>query len=153
MAWSASGIFVAFLNDTLEKTISPDLNTGGDTFTAALYGNVGTPARDAATADTYYNAGAWVTANEIYDGTEWAQGGRDLDSVDMTVSGTVIKWDAADEASGSSFSGTAYGVLVYDNTLTNNNGVCFNYLGGAAGVVDGTLTLVWHTDGLFTITV
>lgn len=153
MAWTASGVFAAFLNDTLEKTISPDLNTGGDTFYAALYNNVGTPAKDAASADTYYNAGAWVTGNEVYDGTEWAQTGRALDGVDMTVSGTVIKWDATDEASGSSFSGTAYGVLCYDFTLANKNGVCYNYLGGAAGVVDGTLTLVWATAGILTITV
>ena len=47
----------------------------------------------------------------------------------------------------------AYGVLVYNNTLTTKDGVCWNAFGGAASVTSGTFTVVWNASGIFTITV
>jgi hypothetical protein len=66
-------------------------------------------------------------------------------------------WDASDTASGATATlSNVYGVLVYDDTLTTpvaDQGVCFNYLGGANSVVSGTFTVVWNANGLFRITV
>ena len=42
-----------------------------------------------------------------------------------------------------------------DDTLTTpvaDQGVCYNYLGGANSVVNGTFTVVWHANGIFRIT-
>ena len=49
----------------------------------------------------------------------------------------------------------AYGVLVYDDTLATpvaDQGVCYNYLGGANSVTNGVFTVVWHANGIFRIT-
>lgn len=154
MAWSASGVFAAFLENAIGDDVAFNIETSGDTIQAALYNNVGTPARDAALANTAYNAGAWVTANEVYDGSEWAQGGQVLTIGTASFSGTVYTLDAADEASaGSSFTGTAYGTLIYDQTVSGDYGLAFLYFGGAAGVVDGSITIAFHSSGIFTITV
>jgi hypothetical protein len=77
-----------------------------------------------------------------------------LASHDVTTSGGTIKYDAADTASGSAADlANVYGCLVYNDTVSGDYGVCFNYLGGANSVVNGTFTVVWAAAGIFTIAV
>lgn len=152
MAWSASKIFVAFIEDALENTAALDLNS--DTFKAALYDNDITPDQTAATANTVYNAGQWTAAgNEVADGTEWDAGGEPLTGVTFAAAANVLKFDATDTPSGGSSATLAnvFGCLVYDDTV-GDQGVCYNYFGGTNSVTDGTFTIVWNAAGIFALT-
>jgi len=151
MAWSASKIFSAFITDCLNNTAALDLNA--DTVTVALYDNDITPDQTAATASTLYNAGQWVTTgNEVFEAGQWAQGGVNLASVTSAFTSNVYTFDAADTASGSAADlANVYGCLVYDNT-TGDQGICYNYFGGANSVVNGTFTVVWSGSGIFALT-
>jgi hypothetical protein len=152
MAWSASKIFVSFIEDALENTAALDLNS--DTFKAALYDNDITPDQTAATANTIYNAGQWTAAgNEVADGAEWAAGGVALTGVTFAPTAAVLKFDANDTPSTGSSATLAnvFGCLVYDDTVLDQ-GVCYNYFGGTNSVTDGTFTIVWNAAGIFTLT-
>lgn len=157
MAWSASKIFAATIKDALDRTNAFDFD--GDTFKVALYDNDITPDNTVAAANSAYNAAQWVaTGNEVSDGVEWDAGGEPLVSPDITVSTSTIKWDATDTVSGGTSATLAnvYGCLVYDDTLTTpvaDQGVCYNYFGGTNSVTDGTFTVVWSANGIFTISV
>lgn len=159
MAWSASAIFRAFVTDALENTAAFDLGGTPDTFKVALYDNDITPDKDATAANSAYNVDQWVTTgNEVFEAGQWAQGGVALTTPDISnPAGGVIMFDAVDTASGSAADlANVYGCLVYDDTLASpvaDQGVCYNYFGGANSVVNGTFTVVWHANGLFRITV
>lgn len=158
MAWSASAIFRAFVTDAFENTAAFDLGETPDTFKVALYNNTPTPDKDATSANSAYNVDQWGTANEVYEAGQWAQAGVALTSPDITnPSGGVVMFDATDTASGSAADlANVYGCLVYDDTLATpvaDQGVCYNYFGGANSVVNGTFTVVWHSNGLFRVTV
>jgi hypothetical protein len=150
---SSSKIFMAYIEDSLERTAAFDTNA--DTFKVALYGNTGTPDQTVAAANTAYAVGQWVTGNEV-TATGWAAGGNSLASVTSAFSSNVFTFDAADRAGGASDTVTnAYGVLIYDDTLTTpvaDQGVCYNAFGGANSVTSGTFTVVFHTSGIFAIT-
>jgi len=151
---TSSKVFVATIEDVMEQTALFDFNT--HSFKVALYGNSGTPSQTAASADTAYNVGAWITANELYDGAEWAQAGQVLDSPTFVAATNVITFDAADETSvGTSASmANIYGVLIYDDTLAApvaDQGVCYLYTGDTT-VTNGTLTVKFNASGIFTIT-
>jgi len=156
MAWSASKIFLALVEDTLENTTAMDLNA--DTFKAALYDNDITPDQTVASASTAYNAGVWAIAgNEVSDGTEWDAGGEPLTAVTSTRAANVYTFDAADTPSGGSSATLAavFGCLVYDDTITTpvaDQGVSFHYFGGTNSVTDGSFTIIWNAAGVLTIT-
>ena len=152
MAWSASKIFVSFIEDALENTDAKNLVS--DTFKAALYDNDITPDQTVATANTVYNAGQWTAAgNEVADGTEWDAGGEPLTGVTFAPTANVLKFDAADTPSGGTSATLAnvFGCLVYDDTVADR-GICYNYFGGTNSVTDGTFTIVWNAAGIFTLT-
>ena len=151
MAWSASKIFVAFIEDALENTDAKNIVT--DTHKAALYNNSITPDNTVATASTVYNAGVWGVANEVSDGTEWDAAGEPLTGVTFAPTAAVLKFDATDTPSGgtSATLASVFGCLVYDDTVSDR-GLCYNYFGGTNSVTDGTFTIVWNAAGIFTIT-
>lgn len=157
MAWSASAIFREFITDSLANAVAYDLSGAGvDTFKIALYNNTITPDKDSAL--TGYNEGSsqWVTAGEVSDGAEWAAAGQALDSPALTNPSTgVVMWDANDETSAgvSATLVNVYGGLVYDDTIAADPGICYLYFGGVNSVTDGTLTVQFHANGLFRITV
>lgn len=157
MAWTNSKIFRAYLHSSLSNAAAFAPTT--DTLKAALYNNTSTPDQNATAANAAYNVAAtpWVTANEVYQAGQWAQAGVALTGVvvDQATAATVFL-DAADTASGSAATlANVYGVLVYDDTLTTpvaDQGISFNYLGGANSVTSGTLTVVWNANGIFRFT-
>jgi len=152
MAWSASKIFMAWLEDTFENTAALDANA--DTFKAALYDNDITPDSQVATASSLYNAGQWTAAgNEVSDGTEWDAGGEPLTGFTCTRATNVLTIDATDTPSGGSSATLAavFGCLVYDDTV-GDQGLSFHYFGGSNSVTDGTFTVIWNAAGLLTIT-
>lgn len=158
MAFTASAILRSMVSDTFAGTAVFDLNAPSDTYKVALYNNTGTPDKDATSANSAYNAGAWVVANEVSQAVQWPAGGVAAASLTITNPATgVIMFDMADTASGSAATlANVYGSLTYDDTKTTpvaDQGVCFNYFGGVNSVTNGTLTVVWNVNGLFRITV
>jgi hypothetical protein len=155
MAWSASKIFVATLEDCLENTSAIDLNS--DTFKAALYDNDITPDQTVASANTAYDVGQWTALNnEVISTGEWDTGGVALASVTSAFSSNVYTFDAADTASGAGATiAGAFGCLVYDDTIATpvaNQGLCYNYFGGTQSVTAGTFTFQWSASGIFSLT-
>ncbi len=126
-----------------------------DAVKVALFNNSVTPDKDAAVANTGYNTGTWLTANEVTDATNWTATGRTLASKTITTPASgVVMFDAADTAGGGNVTiANAYGVLVYDDSITAGSvadqGICFLSFGGsAAGVTAGSFTIAWHANGL-----
>mgnify|MGYP001570395840 CR=1 FL=1 len=155
MAWANSRVFRALVRDVLDNTTAVDL--GSDVPKVALYNNSITPDNDVTSANSAYNVDQWLTANEVYETGQWAQGGVALSgtSLDSSVADTVF-YDAADTASGAAADlANVYGCLAYDDTLTTpvvDQGLCYLYLGGANSVVNGTFTVIYHANGLFRFT-
>lgn len=157
MAWSNSKIFRPFLADVLDNTAAFDL--GADVPKVALYNNSITPDNDTTSALSAYNAATsqWTTTNEVTDATNWVAGGRALATTSLnSATADVVFYDAADTAGGGTVTlANVYGCLVYDDTLTTpvaDQGICYNYFGGAQSVTGGTFTVVWHANGIFRIT-
>lgn len=152
MAWSASKIFMATIEDLMENTTAIDLNS--DTFKVALFDNSITPSQTVASASTAYGAGVWASGGQ--SDTNWPAVGRDLATVTSTFSSNVYTFDAADTVSGGTVTlSGAYGCLVYDDTITTpvaDQGLCYNYFGGIASVTAGTFTVAWSGTGILTIT-
>ena len=154
MAWTNSKIFSAYITDALNNTAALDANS--DTITVALFDNSITPSQTVASASTAYAAGVWASGG-VSDASGWPAAGRDLASIASGFSSNVFTFDAADTVSANSSTTltNAYGCLVYDNTLTTpvaDQGMCFNYFGGANSVTSGTFTVVWNASGIFALT-
>lgn len=154
MAWTNSKIFSAFPTDSFNSTAS--FNLDGDNIKAALFDNSITPSQTAASASTAYGAGQWASGG-VSDATGWPAVGRQLQSVTSGFSSNVYTFDAADTVSANSTTTltNAYGALIYNDTLAApvaDQGVCYNYFGGANSVTNGTFTVVWHGSGIFALT-
>lgn len=166
MAWSASAVFVAWVQGVMGQgqtaqslPAGPYAGLGADTINVSLHNNSVTPDNTAARASTGFNTGTWTTTNEVTDATNWTSGGRALASKTTAVATNVFTFDAADlSGAGNVTLSNAYGCLVYDNTITAGTGgvakqgVCFNYFGGGQSVTAGTFTIVWNASGIFTVT-
>jgi len=166
MAFTASSMFSAWTMSMMGKGVTtPGLPASyagllSDAVLVALYGNSGTPDKDATIANTGYNTGAWVTGNEITGSGIWAAGGRTLAGGALTQPGSgVMMWDATDLAgAGTGTLSAVFGCLVYDNTITAGTGgvakqgVCFNFFGGSQSVTSGTFTIIWSANGVARIT-
>lgn len=154
MAWTDSRIFRALVADVFDNTTAVDLGT--DVPKVALYGTTPTPDNDVTAANSAYNVGQWVTANEITH-ANWPAGGRPLASTVLN-SGTadVVFYDAADTAGAGTLTLAAvFGCLVYDDTLTTpvaDQGISYNYFGGTQSVTAGTFTVVWSANGIWRMT-
>lgn len=164
MAWTDSRIFRAWVAMPMLADPSFTAPTGytnleANTVKAALFNNSVTPDRDAAHASTGYNTGTWTTGNEVVDVTNWVAGGRALvnDSLSQPSSG-INRYDADNLSGGGTVTiSNAFGCLIYDDSITAgtvaDQGVCFNYFGGAQSVTAGTFTIVWNENGIFEFTV
>lgn len=157
MAWTNSKMFRQMLGDFFVRTTNFAMDFDADTFKAALFNNSITPDNDVTAANSAYNVGQWATANEQFEAGQWAQGGVALASPSLNVgTADVVFFDANDTASGSAADlANVYGCLVYDDTLTTpvaDQGVCYNYFGGANSVVNGTFTVQWAANGIWRIT-
>lgn len=154
MAWSNSKVFGVLLEDALARTAAFDLNS--DSFKVALYNNSITPDNTVTAANSAYNAGQWANTNELSSSTDWPAAGKALTGVTWTRASAVVTWDADDLSSGTAATlSNVYGCLIYDDTLASpvaDEGVCYNYFGGAASVTSGTFTIVWSASGIATFT-
>lgn len=159
MAWTNSKMFREWPKMTDQVSGTGFTGLDSDTVKAALFNNSVTPDKDAAVGSTGYNTGTWLTANEVTDATNWAATGRTLASKTFTTPSTgVYMFDAADTAGGGTLTiANAWGAFVYDDAITAgtvaDQGVCYNYFGGAQSVTGGTFTIVWSANGLYQVTV
>lgn len=150
MAWTASKIFTAFQLDVVANTAAFDLAGAGlDTFKNALFDNSITPSQTVSSAASAFGGGVWASG-EAFQAGQWATGGVALTSPAATIpSGSTIAFDAADTSSGAAATLTAYGCLIYDDTLATpvaDQGVCYLYLGGQQTVTGGQLTVVYASS-------
>lgn len=169
MAWTASAIFrewpkaVFGQGQTAAVLPAAYAGLGADTVHCALYSQSGTtPDKDAALTATGYNAAGsqWVTANEKTGSSEWVAAGRALASKTFTTpSSGVFMFDAADLTGAASITMTDVGgCLIYDNTITvgtggiADQGVCYNWFGGAQAVTAGTFSVIFNANGILRIT-
>lgn len=156
MAWSNSKVFQQFLEDAVLNVAAFDLDS--DTFKVSLWDNDITPDNDVSAANSAFGAGQWVSAgNEVFEAGQWATGGVALTTPVISVAtADVVFWDAADTSSGSAADlANVYGCMVYDDTLTTpvaDQGICYNYFGGANSVVNGTFSVIWHANGVWRAT-
>lgn len=158
---SNSNIFVQWVNNPMcgPKASLPTTYAGlvADAVKVALYNNTGTPDRTVAVANSGYNTDQWVTANEVTSGTDWVAGGRAVASAAVSVSAGVLTYTAANLTSAATATITAYGILVYDSTITGGTvakqGICFNSFGGVQTVTSGTFSVNFSASGIFTFTV
>lgn len=155
MAWTNSKVFQRHLTNMIGNILAIDYDA--DTYKAALYNDTITPDNDVTTdvLHSYNGAGSqWVTAGEVIDtsggGGDWPAGGVALASKTVGVgTADVVIVDAADTASGATADIlNAFGCLVYNDTLANKVGMCYNYFGGANSVTAGTFTIVWNANGI-----
>lgn len=155
MAWTNSKMFRAYIADIFDNTTAMDLGT--DVPKVALYGTGITPDNDVTAANSAFNVGQWVTGGEIFEAGQWASGGVALAGTSLnSATADVVFYDANDTASGSAADLAAvFGCLVYDDTITTpvaDQGISYNYFGGSNSVVNGTFTVVWHTNGIWRMT-
>jgi hypothetical protein len=158
---SSSAIFTQAMKNPLLRSIDPtnitlptgytDLTT--DTVNCALFGNGGTPNKTDTLANTGYNTGQWTTGNEV-SGTGYTAAGQALTSITYGIDATLtsaLAYHAANPSwTGASF--TAYGDLVYDNSISGGTvakqGICFHSYGGSAQTIGGgTFTIAWYSTG------
>lgn len=160
MAWTDSRIFRQWVTGPMMQASGTGY-TGLDTDTtkAALFNNDVVPDRDAAVANTGFNTGTWILADEVTGASEWITGGRALANKTFTNPSAGVSRFDADDLTGSAtvtMSGI-FGALVYDDAITAgtvaDQGVCFNYFGGTTGVTSGTYSVLWGASGLFQITI
>ncbi len=158
MAWASSGVFREWNLQTMQVSGTGFTGLDSDIVKVALFNNAVTPDKDAAVASTGFNTGTWVLANEKTDATNWVSGGRALASKTFTAPAAgVAMFDAADLSGGGTLTlSDVHGCLVYDDAITGgtvaDQGVCFNYFGGAQSVTSGTFTIVWSVNGLMRVT-
>lgn len=156
MAFTASGIFREWMVQVYQVSGTGYTGLDSDTVKTALFGNTGTPDKDAAVGLTGYAAAtsAWVVGNEVTDATNWPAGGLALASKTFTTPATgVMMFDAADRAgTGNVTVANVYGVFNYDDSITAgtvaDQGISFHYLGGPNSVSAGLFTVVWHANGI-----
>lgn len=153
MAWSESRAFRSFVNELVTKTTQFDLDT--DTIKVALYKNTITP--DCLASSFSYNTGEWLASYEVkWDaGSAWPTGGVSLSGKSVTNDTNKVKWSASSTTTAANATLTDFaGCLVYDAQAgLSNKGICFNFLGGTNTVIDGTLTIIWSTNGIMTFSV
>ena len=127
----------------------------------ALYNNTTTPSKAVTAANSCYAVDQWVVGNEVHDsgGSNWPSAGVAASAgkaFSIASDGSVCFQATAVAGSGNVTIASAYGCLVYDNTITSpaDQGLCYNSFGGSAqGVTAGTFTVLWATVGAFTNTV
>jgi hypothetical protein len=165
MAWSQSQVFVAWIQATQGQGQTAQVlpaayaGLGADTINVPLF-SAGTPDNTVARTLTGYATGQYVVGNQTgATDANWAAAGRPLASKTTNTATNVFTFDAADlSGAGNVTLSGVVGCQVYDDTITvgtggiADQGVCFNYFGGAQSVTAGTFTIVWNASGIFTVT-
>jgi hypothetical protein len=152
-----SKIMRSFLLDALANTSAWSLAAAADVPKVMLVNNAGTPNQDDTIAHNAYNGagGQWVSATvEVIDVTNWVAGGRPLGTQGLQTATAATAWyDAADTSGAGNVTVSAYGCMVYDDTITTpvaDPGMTYHAFGTQpSSVTAGTFTIVWDANGIF----
>lgn len=87
--------------------------------------------------------------NEV-SGTGYTAGGAALTSTEITLSGGVLKYDAADVAWTTSTITNAMAGVLYADAVTDELILLSDFV-TAASTTAGTFTIVWSASGIFTL--
>ena len=146
----AAGAFV-FYHQFAELVAdgTQDLDTHG--FKLALFTSTYSPS----TASTTFS----VLTNQVAEANGYLAGGKALESITWAQTGGIAKFDAADVVwTAASGSITARYAVLYNTTVAGAGDLIGYFLLDATPAdvtaTDGnTLTVQWHTDGIFTLDV
>ncbi len=132
MAFTGNFMCTSFKKELLEG-IHDFRNSGGDDFKLALYDN--SASFTAATT-------AYTATNEVGASGSYSAGGGSLTRVDPTTSGTTAFTDFAD-ITFTSATITAYGALIYNDTVAGDPSVIVLDFGGAKTSTAGDFEIVF----------
>lgn len=137
----ASGLYAATFRDVLDTT-QLALNLELETHRVALYTSSRNP--------NYGQDTGYSSTNEIV-GTGYTAGGEVLTGTSLSITGTVLTWDADNtEWQNTTLSGVRH-ADIYADALTGDNLIVGIDFGQDYNTSDGTLLIVWHADGIFSI--
>ena len=141
MAITASGLFGL----TLEKCLNNGaaLNLEAEDNKVAMITDSATP--DFTTHDFWND----LSANEV-SGTGYTAGGVAYTSTEITLSGGVLTYDAADVSWASSTITSAMAAVGYAAAVTNELIFLSDFV-TAASTTAGTFTIQWNASGIFTL--
>jgi len=135
----ASFIYNSFKEYLGDGTIDMD----NDSFKIILLSASHTPD---ATNTQYTN----VSGNELANGNGYTTGGNTLANVVWARTAGTVKFDADDPVWNAATFDARYAVI-YDDTAANDLLVCLIDFGGTKSVSNGTFTINFHADGIFTL--
>lgn len=144
----AAGAWIV-LNKAKEKLMDGTIDLDTHVFKVALCEAAQALAANFATGNAGY---ADLTA-ETANGNGYTTGGATLASVTWVESAGTVTFDCADpQWTGLTKTGLKYAVI-YDNTATNKDILCFCELesGGTINVTAGTLDIAINAAGVFTL--
>lgn len=139
-------VFEEFAKTIGEKKVA----IGADTFKLALIDDTTAPTAADATP-------TWAdySGNEV-SGTGYTAGGASLSGVTWTEAGGVATFDDTGNVTWSQNGAgptDIYYAILYSDTSTNDDAVCFVDMGGPVSLVDGDVSVTWNASGILTVTV
>lgn len=144
MAWTASGMFGLTLEEMLEEVINVDLDL--TTHKVYMTTNSDTPNFD--------TDAAYSSTNEVTDGLSvYVAGGKDLTGLApaVTIASGVLKYDMGDISWANCSITSARGSKLYADALAGNDLIVAHNFGSDFTATNGTFTIQWHANGVFTI--
>ena len=134
----------SFLYNSFKQFMADgSIDLDSDTFKVALLTTGHTPNAE----NTQFSN---VSGNEVADGNGYVANGQTLQNVSWSRSGGTVTFDADDPVWTSATFDAGYGVI-YSETSTNKLLVALIDFNGQKSVSNGTFTIHWHTDGIFTL--
>lgn len=134
MAFTGNFMCTSFKQEILQG-VHNFTNGTGNTFKLALYDN--SASFTAATT-------AYTSTNEVANSGTYSAGGGALTNVTPTTSGTTAFTDFGD-LSFTSATITAYGAMIYNDSVAGDPSVCILDFGGAKTSTSGTFTIIFPT--------
>lgn len=140
----SSGLFLRTFISAFSTGLTIDLTSDTD-LKAALFTNSLTPDFD---TDIGYGIDPY-DANEV-SGAGYTAGGQVLTGTTLTGDSGVVTFDASDVTWANSTLTGVRGVLIYDDTQTNKNGIVLVNLGADYSTSNGSLVIQWSASGIAT---
>jgi hypothetical protein len=142
MAITASGLFGLTLEKCLNNGAAIDLEAEDNK--VAMVTDSATPDFDA------HDFWADLSGAEV-SGAGYTAGGVAYTSTELTLSGGVLKYDAADVSWSSSTITSAMAAVGYADSVASDPLIFLSDFVTAASTTAGTFTIQWNASGIFTL--
>lgn len=132
------------------------INLETDTIKLGLITDTVTPAQDTGNPTWDGTSSQEYDGNEVSTGGGYPAGGLSLSGPELVLAGAVATFDDDDSnlslaQNGSGFTNAYWGIL-YSDTATNKNAICYIDLGGPVSEQAGPININFNAAGIFTIT-